>query len=175
MPLNPGIQVVDSRLTPPSTAEFKTVPPFIINGPPLTVRELERKERNKHDKVEREHVKLVRERAESEKAPVKTALHQDRSNSGGFMTSEPSHGTIPPGRSDDNMPTLHRHTSASAASRTSDRGEVHGREGEEERSTSEQLERTSGIGAAASTAATPDLADSDAGWTTRSHALGYVS
>lgn len=138
--------------------------PSSVNGPPLTVRELEKKERKKRDKAEREHVKLVREHAKSEKTPVKTAGHQSRSNSGGLVMGGPSHGTMSAGRSDGNAlatPTLHRRASASAASHASDHSELHGKEGEGERKHSRTSERSSGsaVGTAPSTAAAPNLAD----------------
>lgn len=60
--------------------------PTSVNGPPLTPKELERKERKRAEKAERDaEIKLVQERAKAEKAAAKAAGKASRANSGHSM------------------------------------------------------------------------------------------
>lgn len=60
--------------------------PTSVNGPPLTPKELERKERKRAEKAEREAaVKLVQERAKAEKAAAKAAGKASRGSTGHSM------------------------------------------------------------------------------------------
>lgn len=145
----------------PSDSSAALHAPSSANGPPLTAKELQKKERRKRGKAEREvtHAKLVRDRERAN-----AVAHRSPSSSGGVAVSVAPPDATFAGESGGDTPTLQRRTSTTAASHGGGHSGMHRREGEGERRpprTSSRSGHSGGStpGTAPLTTAAPNLAD----------------